>query len=332
MRAQQPKLSDLRAYYREAVVWGVVERVSAARKIINWYDTKSAFVPAAATPDKRFDKLRELAVSNPAPHEALTAAERIIPIYEQRLLAGVDKDKAPAWKRVVEEIKQREAELRADYEATAAATRAAIEGVSSVVERLTSAFGKCTGFKFAVREQDKPRMLDNNTLFLSVKAAEELKAAGDAGTVLRMVDILARAMSYDTSKAAISSAEYCKHVPQLLTAAELSLSGVTTVKDDGRFTLLKRAKSDKARLVGERYRPHTYQAIVWQRLFEASGAWVSKTELTAGLDTPWPHRIYGHIQNDGHRGGRWHVEVEAKRVRMTNVTVKSNFPEQGEQK
>lgn len=328
MRAQQPKLSDLRGYYREAVVWGVIDRVSAARKIIGWFDIKSAFSPPVA--DKRFDKLRELAVSNPASYEALTAAERVIPIYEQRFLAGVDK--APAWKRVVEEIKQREAELKAAHEDAQRALKASIDNVSGVMGQLSATYGAYTGFRFVVREQDKPRVLDGKTLFFSLKAAELLKASGTVHTTLSLVDTLARAMSYDTAKAGISSAEYLKHVPRLIAAAEETLTKIPAAaaaesvgRTDGRFVFLKREKSDKASLVGERYRPNTYQAIVWQRLFEARGEWVLKTALTAGLDTPWPHRIYGHLEKDGERGGRWHIDTEAKRVRMTGVTVKPNL-------
>ena len=94
------------------------------------------------------------------------------------------------------------------------------------------------------------------------------------------------------------------------------------------FQFLKRARSDKAKLIGERYRPYTYQAIVWQRLYQANGEWVLKTALTAGLDTPWPHRIPIHLQKDGERGGRWKVDIEKTRVRMTDVKVTANLPEE----
>lgn len=323
MRATQPKLADLRELYREAVVWGLSQRVNAARKIIQWYDTKSAFKPI--TVDKKFDKLRELAVNNPAPHEALTAAERIIPIYEQQLLSGVDK--APQWKRVIEEIKTREAELKAAHEAAEETRRIELEAVASVASTLNTCYDGF-GLRFAVRHQEKVRMYENGTLYFSVTAAKEMQAGGSLRTVLSTVDTIARALSYDQDKASISAAEYCKLTPKLLAAAEAHLSN--SVTNDGKFTYLKRAKSDKAALVGERYRPYTYQAIVWQRLYEAQNEWVLKTELTAGLDTPWPHRIWGHLQKDGVRGGRWQIDIEAKRVRMVNVTVKPNIPDMKE--
>lgn len=322
-KTAQPKIAELREFYSQAVAYSPEEQLAAQRNIIRWYDTKAAFTPMPV--DKRFDKLRELAVNNPATQEALTAAGRVIPIYEKHMLAGVKNP--PSLDAVQTEITARQAELKTKWEAQQAEEK-------KLIHPLLAALNKCfvpRGVSFTVARVDRQRDYANGVITLGFKYAKKLAAMPTTQAAVHVLDFVARALCYDSSVGKISSAKYVTLMPDLLAGVDglfSALPGDITVSSNGAFTYLKRVRSDKAKLVGDRYRPYTYQAIVWQRLYEAKGGWVTKAELTAGLDTPWPHRIPIHLQKEGERGRRWNVDIEKNRVRMTGITVPTNFPEE----
>ena len=325
MSKAQPKLSELREFYAQAVAYTPEEQVHALRQVVKWYDTKAAFVPMT-TVGARFNKLRELVLNNPGVNEALSAAERIIPEYEKHFLSGVKN--APSLAAVKAEIKAKEKDLKAKHDVKVAEERQVVESTAPLVAALNQCFGAHTGLSFRVAGQQKVREYSNGVVSLGLHHATELAQLPVPRALLSLVDYVCKAVSYDTAVGKISSAQYVAKLPALLAGIDKWFDGGSEQPGSASFQFLKRARSDKAKLIGERYRPYTYQAIVWQRLYQANGEWVLKTALTAGLDTPWPHRIPIHLQKDGERGGRWKVDIEKTRVRMTDVKVTANLPEE----
>jgi len=323
VKKAQPKMADLREYYAQAVAYTVEEQVQALRQVVKWYDTKAAFDPM--TVDARFNKLRELVLNNPGVNEALSAAERIIPQYEKHFLNGTKN--APSLAAVKAEIKAKEKELKAKHEAKLAEERQVVESTAVLVTALNTCFNS-HGVSFRVARQQKVREYSNGVISLGLHHATELAQLPTPRAALSLIDYVCKAVSYDAAVGKISSAQYVATVPALLASVDKLFDGGSEQPGSASFRFLKRAKSDKAKLVGERYRPYTYQALVWQRLYQAAGEWVLKAALTAGLDTPWPHRIPIHLQKDGERGGRWKIDIERARVRMTNVKVAANLPDE----
>lgn len=321
MKSQKPKMADLREFYAQAVAYTVEEQVQALRLVIKWFDTKMAFDPMPV--DARFNKFRELALNNPGVNEALSAAERIIPQYEKHFLANITN--APSLAKVKSEIKAKEKELRAKHEAKQAEEQQVVAAAAPMIAALNACF-KPHGISVRVARQQKVREYSNGVVSLGLNHATELAQLPATRAALSLVDYVCKALSYDGTIGKISSAQYVTTLPVVLASVDKMFDSVQSA-DAASFRFLKREKSSKTKLVGERYRPYTYQAIVWQRLYDANGGWVAKADLTAGLDTPWPHRIPIHLQKDGERGGRWSVEIEKSRVRMVNVKVAANLPD-----